>query len=247
MKRQNITKSDMKYRELHDYSDDHEMQVPLQKVTHHRQQQTIEAQIQKNDTLQALALRYHCTIAELKRINKIDKENEIYARTVLHVPVNAFTLLLPEMSEHLTIADNNAAIVDNTFHNNLTPITLKGQRENDTSINDIILNTKLKSNRYTDARTGMEDEEVMEATETTLLNNSSQPDEDMSNPIALKQKNDLFNCSGSDWDLNWICLLIGILALCVAIPLIYVIYIAEHPEHYHNEDNRTTNNHTNTG
>lgn len=37
-------------------------------------------------------------------------------------------------------------------------------------------------------------------------------------------KNDL-SCSGSDCDISWICLLVCILALCFAIPLIYVIYI----------------------
>lgn len=36
------------------------------------------------------------------------------------------------------------------------------------------------------------------------------------------------SCSGSDCDMSWICLFICILALCFAIPLIYVVYIAEH-------------------
>lgn len=46
-----------------------------------------------------------------------------------------------------------------------------------------------------------------------------------------------FTCSGSDCDISWICLLIFILALCFAIPLIYVIYIAEHPEQFNHKDN----------
>lgn len=45
-----------------------------------------------------------------------------------------------------------------------------------------------------------------------------------------------FACSGSDCDISWICLLIFILALCFAIPLIYIIYIAEHPEQFHKEN-----------
>lgn len=48
-------------------------------------------------------------------------------------------------------------------------------------------------------------------------------------------KNDL-SCSGSDCDISWICLLVCILALCFAIPLIYVIYIAEHPERFNHTD-----------
>lgn len=48
-------------------------------------------------------------------------------------------------------------------------------------------------------------------------------------------KNDL-SCSGSDCDISWICLLVCILALCFAIPLIYVIYIAEHPEKFNHTE-----------
>lgn len=45
-----------------------------------------------------------------------------------------------------------------------------------------------------------------------------------------------YTFSGSDCDIPWICLLIFILALCFAIPLIYVIYIAEHPDKFSQED-----------
>lgn len=45
---------------------------------------------------------------------------------------------------------------------------------------------------------------------------------------ASKKNNDALSCSGSDCDISWICLFICILALCFAIPLIYVFYIAEH-------------------
>lgn len=45
-----------------------------------------------------------------------------------------------------------------------------------------------------------------------------------------------FSCSGSDCDISWICLLVFILALCFAIPLIYIIYIAEHPDQFHHKE-----------
>lgn len=48
-----------------------------------------------------------------------------------------------------------------------------------------------------------------------------------------KNKNDALSCSGSDCDMSWACLFICILALCFAIPLIYVFYIAEHLNEYH--------------
>lgn len=56
-------------------------------------------------------------------------------------------------------------------------------------------------------------------------------------PHAIRgaPRND-FTCSGSDCDISWICLLVLILALCFAIPLIYIIYIAEHPDQFHHKE-----------
>lgn len=55
----------------------------------------------------------------------------------------------------------------------------------------------------------------------------------ISNPIALRRpRNDLFSIDGSDCDLNWICLLVFILACCIIIPLIYVLWIYEHPDYH---------------
>jgi hypothetical protein len=52
-----------------------------------------------------------------------------------------------------------------------------------------------------------------------------------SNPIPMRPpRNDFLNIDGSDCDLNWMCLLFVIIALCIIVPLIYIVYIYEHPE-----------------
>lgn len=43
-------------------------------------------------------------------------------------------------------------------------------------------------------------------------------------------RNDYLTFNGSDCELNWIVLLICILAVCVIVPLIYVFWVYEHPE-----------------
>lgn len=43
-------------------------------------------------------------------------------------------------------------------------------------------------------------------------------------------------CSGADADISWIALVVCIVIVIFAIPLIYVFYIAEHPNH-HKETN----------
>lgn len=44
------------------------------------------------------------------------------------------------------------------------------------------------------------------------------------------------SCSGADADISWIALIVCIVVLIVALPLIYVFYIYEHPEEYHHEN-----------
>lgn len=100
-------------------------------------------------------------------------------------------------------------------------------------MNDIIMNSTIASlNKYRDA-----DAKTIDSEYPLLLAGSDSDDGDyatlQSGPHAIRgvPRND-FSCSGSDCDISWICLLVVILALCFAIPLIYVIYIAEHPEEF---------------
>lgn len=66
---------------------------------------------------------------------------------------------------------------------------------------------------------------------------SGEYDERLPQPRPVRLPASDFSCNGSDCDISWICLLVCILALCFAIPLIYVFYVAEHPEKYHhNQD-----------
>lgn len=72
---------------------------------------------------------------------------------------------------------------------------------------------------------------------TTAVSDSSEPLLDAKlfrgYPRTIRPPNDFLNINGSDCELNWIFLLIAILALCVIVPLIYVFLIYEHPEKFH--------------
>lgn len=102
--------------------------------------------------------------------------------------------------------------------------------ETDLNINEIILNTKLKSNEYSDLVTTSNEVDITDDFQEPLL--SGEVDDSIPQPriIPIRKKS---NISLSDRDISWLCLLFSILALCFAIPLIYVFYIAEHPEKYH--------------
>jgi LysM repeat protein len=55
--------------------------------------QTIECDIQPNDTLSNLALKYNLPLAELKRVNNIMKDSEFYALKRIKIPVKPSSFL----------------------------------------------------------------------------------------------------------------------------------------------------------
>lgn len=59
-----------------------------------RSENTLEVKVQEGDTLQALALRFHCSVADIKRLNKIDRDNEIHAHRIIRIPVTVHNVLL---------------------------------------------------------------------------------------------------------------------------------------------------------
>lgn len=84
-------------------------------------------------------------------------------------------------------------------------------------LNEIIFNTKIAEVPAETFEEESSDEEVH------LLPREIQP---------VQTKN--FDCSGSDWGLSWPLLLGLVLFTAFVIPLVYVLYIAEHPNEYHN-------------
>lgn len=187
-------------------------------------------------------------------MNKIEKEIEIHARKTLKVPMNAHSLLLstgtlelpavhksgqnsPKHANQLQPNDSRALdeklLIASVSLSPSDPSTSTSRKD---SINDMIFSSKLDERKYKDVnrdesftddeRQPLFDDDAIE--EGRRLNTS---------PHAIRgaPRADL-DCSGSDCDISWIVLLVIILALCFAIPLIYVIYIAEHPEQFHHND-----------
>lgn len=218
--------------------DDQDIVVSMQKLPQAKLEKTLEAQVQDGDTLQALSLRYYCTVAEIKRLNKIDKDNEIFARKIIKVPITPHSILLETAhksgdtsSDDGNSIDDDHLKVNKIYENSQVASTDDLIQNQQNSINNIILNSKLKYNNYIDDHGGGNNrfEDLSEPFINGVL------DETIPQPRMLKgpSTSDVFDCSGSDCDMSWICLFVFILALCFAIPLIYVLYIAEHLEKYH--------------
>ncbi|XP_055374533.1 lysM and putative peptidoglycan-binding domain-containing protein 3 [Condylostylus longicornis] len=217
--------------------EEEEVSLPMQKISP-KIEKTLEAQVQDGDTLASIALRFHCTVAEIKRLNKIDKDNEIYARKIIKVPITPHSILL----ETLPAGENNTLIfkdADEFFNNNDVVDSLREEAKklnekfydsgtsvdsSQKTINAIVLNSRLRRNLYSDRQ---DEQDTSNSLADSFEDNLPQP------RMIRGPTNVIFDCSGSDCDMSWICLFVLILALCFAIPLIYIVYIAEHYEKFH--------------
>ncbi|XP_066139241.1 lysM and putative peptidoglycan-binding domain-containing protein 3 [Euwallacea fornicatus] len=184
---------------------------------------TVEKEIEDGDTLQSLAIHYHCTIEELKRLNNIHKENEIFARRKIKVPHRPFSEALAVVHKSGTTSPNNNQSKEPSTSKLIDIDSLEsrlGNFQEISEVNKIIFNSSIM-NKEPENNTIYEPEENV-----NLLPQSRnvQPD-----PIISK-----LSCNGSDWDISYPALIACIVLVIVALPLIYVCYIAEHPEIYLN-------------
>lgn len=199
-----------------------------------RHEQILEAEIQENDSLASIALRFNCTVADIKRLNKIEKDNEIFAKKILKVPLTAHNILLdtlPKVHKSGNSSPNASGKVETA--NNVLPN--KEKLEEKLLLASVSNATIAKSHdaadRLEETNNTNDDDESHHINEP-LLSRSKQF---RGYPKTIRPPTNDFlqSFDGSDCELNWIFLLIAILAMCFIIPLIYIFLIYEHPEQFH--------------
>ncbi|XP_013187625.2 lysM and putative peptidoglycan-binding domain-containing protein 3 [Amyelois transitella] len=228
---------------------DNQNQIQLHKMK--QPEHYIEAQVLEGDTLQAIALRFHSSISELKRVNHIHKDNEIFARRTIKVPVTPYSILtetLPmtivnpvpstskETPKNSLFQDLNTNLHNRGNHSNilLNDSLTKGNNDCEIDYNKIVLNSKLAPSLipYTDT-------ELLEpVSEDTQLLPSNKNKESVET-VVVKQ----LTSQGADFGLKWYHLLSCVLVLGVLIPIVYVLFFLEKPHElmqFHGSNN--TNN-----
>ncbi|KAB0802371.1 hypothetical protein PPYR_04557 [Photinus pyralis] len=192
---------------------------------------TVEKVVEDGDTLQALSIRYHCPIAELKRLNNIHRENEIFAKNTIKVPARPFSVALASVHTSGTSSPKEQSEVTGI---DTDILSLKLSREllntpkqssdinSSVEVNSVIFNSNVKPINKVCDNSPLTEVHLHE--EVRLL-----PPKKSLNTTVLNR----LSCDGADAGISWIALIICIVIVIVAAPLIYVLYIAEHPEQYY--------------
>ncbi|XP_055534673.1 lysM and putative peptidoglycan-binding domain-containing protein 4 isoform X2 [Wyeomyia smithii] len=167
----------------------------------------IEAQVLPGDTLQAIALRFSCTIAELKKVNKIDKDNEIFARRIIRVPITPHSILLETLPK---VHTSGSSSPKNTLHLTQNSTTIL---ENDANFDEKLLVAAVSSASYKNENLNLATEHnVEESSEESIRQPllSGEYDDSLPQPRLLRLPANDYSCNGSDCDISWICLLLNI-------------------------------------
>ncbi|GJQ76520.1 hypothetical protein Trydic_g2223 [Trypoxylus dichotomus] len=213
MKRQRRRRDEHEYKRLSDkYSDngsDDEVELYPKKI--YQEIPTVEKVVEEGDTLQSLAIQYGCSVAELKRLNHILNDNEIYAKGIVKVPDRPFSTILAGVHSSGRNSPNGQS-------------TLKKNECLD-SLENKLTSTLLLNVPTTSKNEGLCEEEV------TLLPNALQE----SHPEVISK----FSCSGADADISWIALIVCIIIVIVAVPLLLSFDAFEHSGVHHHSSHNT--------
>lgn len=229
---------------------------------------TIDKELEEGDTLQNLALRYHSTLHELKRINKIQNENEIYAKRYIKVPHRSFAMLLSanNMATVHTSGSTSPSLAEASLDDFLDDKPLRTSLDVDKlenslltiptgfvpedKLNAVIFNSTVTTNNSSNNNTHHNlsipsspepDSAISESADSPLLNPDRPRDgavaaiEDTTRKPKVRVVKPSWLWDGADADISWIALIACVVVLILAVPLIYVLYIAEHPDLYHHE------------
>lgn len=176
-------------------------------------------------------------MAELKRINNLHRDNEIFARRTIRVPFRAFLMagvhrsgdsspnsILLKKSVNPSVLKEKLASVSPERGNsaslqvndNVLPSSSPLQG---CSVNDIVFNTQLSESNI---NAESEDEELSDE-EVQLLPRTVQRN---TTPTLCD-----LDCSGSDWGISWPILITIILLVAFIVPFLYIVYMYENHEH----------------
>ncbi|OCT86770.1 lysM and putative peptidoglycan-binding domain-containing protein 4-like [Xenopus laevis] len=160
----------------------------------------LERAITEDDNLNKLALQYGCKVADIKRVNNLMRDQDIYALKTIKIPVKVHGLLTERADELTAPYLNPSALPEPT------------EEESRPSLESRDFTVYFK-----------EIDQNIEAAQTNDLFNESFPLESPSRPhprmVGQKQPN-----SGADWGIRWWNAVVIMLLVGIVLPVFYIVY-----------------------
>ncbi|KAK2723582.1 hypothetical protein QYM36_002058 [Artemia franciscana] len=128
--------------------DDYDESDQRENNTLSKRQDFVEVPIKESDTLQGLSLQYRCPVAELKKINSISKDFELFARRTIKIPER---LTLPEpRSVNLSEDCSSRTSSNASDYNDAHPSTAKQAKKLLAKFDRKISTARNKANGYSE-------------------------------------------------------------------------------------------------
>uniref|UniRef100_UPI00398F805B lysM and putative peptidoglycan-binding domain-containing protein 3 isoform X2 n=1 Tax=Pristiophorus japonicus TaxID=55135 RepID=UPI00398F805B len=170
-------------------------------------------EIQEGDTLNALALQYCCTVADIKRINNLINDQDFFALRSIKIPVKKITLLSETHSPAKSRLIPRVALESNAqFQESNTGVDSSSNENADNFLREVDKDIEriVKSNDTTREHLN----EVVSAL-------STQPFYQAADRKILPRKDPHY---GADWGMRWWNAVMIMLVVGIVTPVFYLLY-----------------------
>ncbi|XP_029008577.1 lysM and putative peptidoglycan-binding domain-containing protein 4 [Betta splendens] len=169
-----------------------------------RNVEVLEREVLEGDTLNKLALQYGCKVADIKRVNNLMQEQDLFALKSVKIPIQKHSFLME------TFTDLN-----------------KPQDEMPVSPTRLV-----KPQDRTRAQPHLQEvtDFLMEVDNDIekLIQTTNDQQEDSSESSRRQQRFSLggrrLTSHGADWGIQWWNALVAVLLICIVLPIFYLIY-----------------------
>ncbi|KAM9376478.1 lysM and putative peptidoglycan-binding domain-containing protein 4 isoform 1-T2 [Pholidichthys leucotaenia] len=175
-----------------------------QKQDRQRTIQLLEHKVLDGDNLSKLALQYGCKVADLKRVNNLMQEQDLFALNSVKIPVQKHSFLAENFSDS---SDPH----EEMLHSSLTSVKPQDGARAQPHLQEA-----------TDFL--MEIDNDIDKLIKSTADQDGDPLENSEKPQRFGFKGQRLNGHGADWGIRWWNAVVAMLLIGIVLPLFYVIY-----------------------
>ncbi|XP_056137849.1 lysM and putative peptidoglycan-binding domain-containing protein 4 [Lampris incognitus] len=164
--------------------------------------QLLEREVLDGDNLNKLALRYGCKVADIKRVNNLIHEQDLFALKSVKIPVQKHSFL----TETYTILSD----APQEMANSTSPTATQPQDRD---------RVKPQLKEVTDFL-----KEVDNDIEKLIQSTSAHNEDNSEMPLRFGARGQRLTSYGADWGIQWWNAVVAMLLIGIILPLFYVVY-----------------------